>query len=128
MLRNDLEQLIGKRIPLTMVPDSESIFNIIIKESVSSEKRLIVDIKIARQEYYRGGISDVGWIKTTDNLDNGLTKFSWCQALESFVDTGWLDTTIQQWIVRREAERESDRFEDPRRETIVNEDRRYAGK
>lgn len=83
-----------------MVTESEILFNVIIKASVITGKKLMIDIKAARQTYDSDGISDVGWIRAQDNLADGLAKFKTCTALEKFLDTEQLKTFVEQWVVR----------------------------
>lgn len=81
MLRYYIEKMVGRRVPLTMLTDSESLFKLIVKSSVTTENRLMVDMRAAREAYERGNISIVGWIWSPDNIADGLNKVSKCKAL-----------------------------------------------
>lgn len=74
MLRLNLEKMVGFKVSLTILTESESLFRIIVKSSISAEKRLMVDIRAAGEVYEVGDISDVGWIRSNHNLSDALTK------------------------------------------------------
>lgn len=74
MVRNDIENMAGRRVPLTILTDSESLLKLIVKSSVTTEKRLMVNVRAAREAYERGDIRNVGWIRSPDNMADGLTK------------------------------------------------------
>lgn len=59
-----------------MITYSELLFKVIVKSSITTENRLMVDIRDARVAYERGDISDVGWIRSPSNVADGLTKFA----------------------------------------------------
>lgn len=100
LLRHDLQSVIGHSLPLAILTDSESLFKTIVKSTTTTEKRLMIDIREAREAYGKQEISDVGWIRSEDNPADGLTKPAPCAALERLMDMGSLDTPVQQWVVR----------------------------
>lgn len=48
VLKIDLENFLGRHVPLTMPTDSRSLFDVINKNSTTTERRLIIDIAAAR--------------------------------------------------------------------------------
>lgn len=80
-LRHDLERMIAQNIPLTMYTDSDSLFKVIKKSTTTTERRLMIDIRAAREAYQREEISDIAWIRGDQNPADGLTKKSPCSAL-----------------------------------------------
>lgn len=105
MLRFDLEKILGCRIPLTMLTDSESLFRVIIKSSITTEKKLMVDVRAAREAYHKVEIGDVGWIRSTENLVDGLKKFAKCKALTACLESRIITTSVEQWVIRGEFQR-----------------------
>lgn len=99
-LRHDLQRITGRKIPITMLTDSQSLFNVIVKASSTTERRLMIDIRATREAYMRGEISDVGWILSTDNIADAFTKLTPCKALDDLMSTGRLDLRVQQWVIR----------------------------
>ena len=100
LLRHDLRGIMKQKLPLAMFTDSDSLFKTIVKSTTTTEKRLMIDVEAAREAYGRQDISDVGWIRSQDNPADGLTKRGRCEPLERFLDTGYLNVPVQQWIIR----------------------------
>lgn len=51
ILNYNLDHMMGKRIPSTMFTDSRSLFEVVSRNSTTTDKRLMVDLSVARQEY-----------------------------------------------------------------------------
>lgn len=100
VLRYDLEQLYGRRIPLSLFTDSKQLFDVVTKATHPTEKRLMVDIAAARQAYNRYDISNVGLIASEDNPADPLTKENGCHALDTLLRTGMDHTPVAQWVIR----------------------------
>lgn len=49
ILRHDMQRMTGTLIPITIITDSERLINFIVKSSVTSENRLMVEIREARR-------------------------------------------------------------------------------
>lgn len=94
MIRHDLECLFKNRIPITVLTYSESLFRIIISSSVTTEKLLMIDVKAVRDAYQKGDLIDVGWIRSAQNLVEGLTKFYKIRLLVDFLEEGRLTTCV----------------------------------
>lgn len=99
LMRHDLQRVLGHPVPLAMLTDSESLFKTIVKSTTTTEKRLMIDIQAAQEAYGKQEISDVGWIRSEDNPAD-RTKPAPRAALERLMDTGRLDLSVQQWVVR----------------------------
>lgn len=54
----DLEEILKRRIPMTIMTDSESLFRVNIKVSVTTGKRLMIEVRDACEAYKNGEISD----------------------------------------------------------------------
>lgn len=68
LLRYHLERMVGKSIPFRMFTDSQSLFEIIVKSSTTTEKSLTIDAKDAREAYDAREISDIGWVPSEQTL------------------------------------------------------------
>lgn len=53
-----------KTIPMRMLTDSKSLFDVIVKEPTTSEKILAIDLKAIRDSFRRMEISVVGFIRS----------------------------------------------------------------
>ena len=105
VMKHDLEQILDKRIPLQMFTDSKSLFDVIVKNSTTAERRLMIDIKDVRESYEQLKISNVGFVRSEDNPADALTKAKTCSALNRILSTGLIDLTLKSGsfarIVRR---------------------------
>lgn len=90
----------GRSVPIAILTDSHSLFNVMVKSTTTTEKRLMIDIEAAREAYARGEVSNVGWVRSEDNLVDGLTKIKKCDALHELLQTGVLSRKVERWITR----------------------------
>ena len=85
VVKRDLEQLIGRKPPLTIVTDSLSLFNVITRASITIEKRLMIDLEtvnssislllcaplgVQKKRNRKGRIYSY-WIQPSRRLDKG---------------------------------------------------------
>ena len=94
-IRHDLRKILQKDVKLTLLTDSMSLFKVIINSSVTTEKRLMIDISAVREAYERSDIDFIGWISSKNNIANGLTKLGVCATLVEFLETHVLDQEIR---------------------------------
>ena len=74
-LTKELEKLLGRRkVAVQLLTNSKSLFDIISKGSRTSEKRVMLDIARARQGYRNFEIDDIGFVRSGDNIADGLTE------------------------------------------------------
>lgn len=71
-------------LPLTLLKDSDSLIKVIVNASRTTERRLMINVRAAREFYHLGEINIVGWIRSEENLADGLTKVARCKAQERF--------------------------------------------
>jgi hypothetical protein len=64
LLRHELERMLGQPVPLIMFTDSQALFNVLIRNKTTTERRLMVDVAAARQSYHSMIISNNGLIKS----------------------------------------------------------------
>lgn len=74
-------------------------FRVIIKAWVTTEKRLMIDVRSASKAYQLGDIRDVGWVRSEHNLADGLTKFDKSQLVVDLLEIGHINTVVQQWVM-----------------------------
>lgn len=110
-LKHDLESILDQKIPLQMLTDSKSLFDVLTKCSSTIEKRLMIDLQVVRQAYETHLISDLGFIRTEHNPADGLTKIGTCQALRKLIATNKCDQDIDTWVLRNDTAKTSSSFE-----------------
>lgn len=101
IIKHDLERVYKQRVPLTMLTDSKQLFDVITRASHTTEKRLMIDIAAAREAYNRNEITNVGLVKSANNLADGLTKPGFCQSLDDVLRTAMDQNPVEQWIIRQ---------------------------
>lgn len=99
-LASELGQVYGRKIPVHLFTDSKSMFDVISKGSRTSEKRTMLDIAAAREGFADKTISDIGFVRSSENLADGLTKSMSQGALRDVVATGTFEVHPEQWIIR----------------------------
>ncbi len=99
-LASELGDIYGRRIPVQLLAGSKSLFDVISKGSRTSEKRTMLDIGAAREGFGDKVISDIGFIRSSNNIADGLTKSMSQAALQAAVSTGMLAIHPEQWIIR----------------------------
>lgn len=67
-----------------------------------------------------GKISDVGGIRSSQNLADGLTKYDKSEPLIDFIESGRLDTQVEQLVIREDVEVDTPAF-------IGDDDEVYKG-
>jgi len=98
-LAEEIRAIYDRPIPLHLLTDSKA-FDIISKGSRTSEKRMMLDIAAAREGFRDRVISDIGFVRSSHNLADGLTKPMQQAALQSVLKSGKLTTRAEQWIIR----------------------------
>lgn len=98
-LRSQMEQVTSSAIPMHLLTDSKSLFDIISKGSRTSEKRIMLDIHSAREAYQAREISNIGYVRSCDNLADGFTKKKMQKALFNLLRTRMHELNREQWIL-----------------------------
>lgn len=88
---------------MMMFTDSKCLFDVITKNTTTTEKRLMIDVQTIREAYEKMEISDVGWIRSEQNPADALTKVKDNEVLDRIIDEGILDHEVDQWVVRSPA-------------------------
>lgn len=71
---HEIQEMVVHPISLTMLTYSESPFKIIIKSTVITEKRLMIDVKEAREAYITSVIIEVCGIRIQHDVADVLSK------------------------------------------------------
>ena len=100
-LADEASLLIGTKVPVQLLTDSKSLFDVISKGSRTSEERMMLDIAAAREGFKNRVISDIGFVRSSYNIADGLTKSMQQRALQQVLRTGHLNVRPEQWIIRK---------------------------
>ena len=83
-----------------LMTDSKSIFDITSEDSSTNEKRIMIDIHSARRAYRAHEVSNIGFVRSENNIADGLTKLKMQSALLNLLRTGKYQVKCEQWIIR----------------------------
>ena len=71
---SEVKQALRRSVPIHLLTDSKSLFDIISKGSRTSEKGKMLDIHATRQGYQNRDISNTGLFRSQHNLADSLSK------------------------------------------------------
>ena len=106
MTKYDLQILTGKTIPVHIMTDSLSLFDVITKATATTEKRLMIDLETVREAYRKQEIMNIGFIRTQFNPADALTKLMTSHILQHMLIHSKIEHPIEQWIERPELKKE----------------------
>ena len=108
LLKRDLEAILQQYIPLSMMTDSKSLFDVIIKCSDTTEKSLLIDLFAVREGYRRQDISNIGHIRSEFNPADSFTKLTSSAVLDSVLTDNMLQHPIAKWVICQDSSKTQD--------------------
>lgn len=66
--------MLNQVIPLSMRTNSLSLFDVLTKATVTTEKRLMIDLQTVKDSYRNNEINNVAFILSENNLSDKFTK------------------------------------------------------
>jgi len=87
-------------LPLYVFTDCKSIFDTITDSKRLRELRLMNEISDIRRAYRDNEITNVGWIRSEQNIAENLTRLVDNKILRTALETGRLQFTIEQWVYK----------------------------
>ena len=102
IIQHDLSHILKKTLKIVVLTDSETLFNVIIRNGPTSEKRLMIDIKCAGEAYNTNIIEDIIWIRRNFNIGDAITKAAVSNELVKTLRTGKIHFEIERSIIRND--------------------------
>lgn len=99
-LKHDLEQILDMNLPTRLDTNSKRLFDVITKNSTTTDKRLIIDIQPIREAYLCMEIHDIDWIRSEHNPADALTKVKENPILNAILEEGAINYPVQQRMIR----------------------------
>ena len=93
-IKYDPSKMMKSHVPITALTDSLSLFDVITKATLPTEKRLMVDLQTVKELYKKGKLDNIWFIRSEFNPADALTKHK----KDSFLET--IIHPIEQWVTR----------------------------
>jgi hypothetical protein len=100
-LKHDTERIIKQNVPIVILANNLSLFDVITKATTTAEKRLMIDLCVIKQTQERAEVDANGFVRSEYNPADVLTKITRCAILERNLSTANLLHPVEQWIERR---------------------------
>ena len=81
-IKMDMELMTNQTILISMLTNSLSLFDVITESKITTEKRLMIDIKVVKDSYQRNELRNIGFIRSENNLADAHTKIKRCTVLD----------------------------------------------
>lgn len=95
-LRHDLEKITSCKLPKRMMTDSKSLFDVLTKTTMTTKKRLIIDLQTVKNAYASFEVSDVALLLSKFNIADALTKVKTNSILLNTIKSKKIDHPIAQ--------------------------------
>jgi len=92
--------MIRNKVPIVMLTDSLSLFDVITKATTTAEKRLMIDLEVVKCAYKEREVEKLGFIRAEHNPSDTLTKVVRSSILEEILKNAELSHPIEQWMER----------------------------
>ena len=100
-IKNDLQVMLKRYIPLNMFTDSLSLFHGMTTSTTTTEKLLMIYLKSVKECYQKKEIDNIAHVRTNFNPTDALTKFKRNSVLKLTLSDGKLEHPVDQWIIRQ---------------------------
>ena len=98
-----LQETLDVPIPIDAYVDSKTLFNVIAKQSSTTEKRLQIDICSLKESHARNELRTLGWIPESSNIADALTKpcTSLSHPIWNVMNTNSIHIPAHGWVTER---------------------------
>lgn len=104
-IRLTLNAMMDRVIPLNVYTDSRSLYDCLLRINQTTDKRLLIDLRMLRPSYESREITEVFWIPTAQNPADAFTKGCPTAALSSLpeknsitlIPNAWVERSIPDW-------------------------------
>ena len=85
---------------LTSLPTPKAFPKFISEGSRKNEERIMLDVYSARHEYRAREIKNIGFVRSSHNIADELTKPKVKAALYKLLKTAYHELKVEHWIIR----------------------------
>lgn len=99
-VKYNMEILLGKPISLSKMTEMLTIFDVITKGSLTTEKQFMIDFMTIKYSYRKHKLSNVAFLCSLFNLAEQFTKNKPSILLTQVLFSGNVVHSIERWIIR----------------------------
>jgi hypothetical protein len=103
ILKAILTKMLDILIFLTLVTDSKSLYDCLVRLKITVEKRLMMNVMTLRQWYEKREITEIKWIHESNNLVDSMTKIKSSSTLRTIIDINRINLDTIEWVKRTTA-------------------------
>lgn len=85
---------------LTLYTDSKSLFDGLVNIGTTTEKRLLIDLRMMREAYEQRELTEIVWIPSEQNPADAMTKESPSPALDLLMTNNQINIQQKSWVER----------------------------
>ena len=100
LLRHERMSLLGRKLPILMLKDSEIHFDVLTRSRYTTEKRLMIDISSAREAYREKKIAKGVLIHSDYNYADSPTNIKVNSSMQKLIETNKISPPIRQWVIQ----------------------------
>lgn len=95
-----VNDIFGRIVSMKFYTDSRSLFDCLTNINSTTEKRLLIDVRMLEQSYERRKTKKVVWIPASQNPADAFTKPITCNALCNVLKSNFIELTPNAWVER----------------------------
>lgn len=99
-LQHVLQRVLGRKTSVFMFTDSKHLFDVILRNQHTAERRLMLNIAAVRESYNDGILTNVSFIKREYNTADTLAKITQNIYLNHLLTTGTICHPDEQYFVK----------------------------
>lgn len=96
-----ISNIFGRTIPLSLYTDSKSLHDGIVGLNATTEKRLLIDLRMLRESYELRELKNIAWISSSRNPAEAMTKESHSPGMDTLLADNHLDVHAHSWVERK---------------------------
>lgn len=95
VIQNDLLNILCNKRKIKILTESKTLFILVINNTFTKDRRLLVDIKATREAYKEGIVNCIIWIRLKYSLSDTTTKDKIIPKLVEFLQTSKVKSKIE---------------------------------
>ena len=86
-----------------MLTDSKTLFDVMVRGILTTERRLVLDLLAMRYSYSNAEVGDIGFIQSQLNLSDELTKRTEPLRLRELMRRNYVCHPVTEWVTNSQA-------------------------